>query len=393
MPFLSGSLGFERFRVDGLQAEPFGQDQIEAMERLTIGKFQTSATENVHVGFLAGSHLFDHDFALEKNVINEALHCCVRIDTNQIPSAIRRAWLQMELAALTKDNTSGRPTKSQRQEAKEAVEQRCEVEAATGKYRKMQQFPVLWDIRQSVLYFGGSGDTVSGHCADLFQRAFDVELSRTTAGSVARQWAEQTNQAHKLADLVPAAFLPHQPQSVPAWANVDSPHPDFLGNEFVLWLWWTLENQSDTLGLPDDSEVTVMLNRTLTLECPRGESGKETIAAEAPVRLPEAMQAIRSGKLPRKSGMSLVRHGQQFDLVLQAETFAISGGKIHVDDDEADADRLDNRIEAIRCMNETVDLLFQTFCSRRISGAWPKDLDRIRQWLVTDEAARKKPAA
>ena len=59
--------------------------------------------------------------------------------------------------------------------------------------------------------------------------------------------------------------------------------------------------------LSDGSEVTGMFARTLALECPQGESGKGTITAEDPTQLPEAAQAIRSGKLPRKAGLILVR--------------------------------------------------------------------------------------
>lgn len=392
MPFLSGSLGFERFSVSGFEPQQFGDAQMEQLEQAACAKFQTNSTETTHVGFLGGEHLFDQVFDLGKNVINDAMHCSIRIDTNQVPSAIKKAWMQMELAARAKDSSTGRPTKSQRQEAKEAVEQRCEVEAATGKYRKMQQFPVLWDIKQSLLYFGGSGATAGSHCADLFERTFEIELSRVTAGSVALQWAEQVGKLAEVEDLTPASFAPEQAYADVAWANVDSRKPDFLGNEFLLWLWWTLENVSDSLTLPDDSEVTVMLTKTLTLECPLGEHGKETISHESPVKLTEAMQAIRSGKLPRKSGMTLVRFGQQYDLVLQAESFAISGAKIHVDENDTDH-QLEDRIDAIRSLNETVDLLFRTFCARRIGREWAKDHEKIRHWLGTTEHRRKMPAA
>lgn len=392
MPFLSGSLGFERFKVSGFQAAQFGEAQLEQLEQAACAKFQTTSTETTHVGFLGGEHLFDQVFDLGKNVINNAMHCSIRIDTNQVPSAIRKAWMQMELAALAQDNSSGRPSKAQRQEAKEAVEQRCEVEAASGKYRKMQQFPVLWDIQHSSLYFGGSGATAGSHCADLFERAFEIELSRVSAGSIALDWAQQVGSFAEVDDLTPAPFAPEQAYSDVAWANVDSGKPDFLGNEFLLWLWWTLENVSDTIELTDGSEVTAMLTKTLTLECPLGEHGKETISAESPVKLTEAMQAIRSGKLPRKSGMTLVRHGQQFDLVLQAESFAISGAKIHVDEDQEDH-QLDDRIDAIRTLNETVDLLFHAFCARRISQEWSADHDKIRSWLGSGELRRQKPAA
>ncbi len=388
MAFLSGSLGFERFSVGGFAANQFEQEHLDALAQLAGGKNESTSQENVLVGFLAGEHLFDHEFALEKNVINDALHCAVRIDTNQIPSAIRKAWLQMELAALAKDNDSGRPTKAQKQEAKEAVEQRCAVEAASGKYRKMAQFPLLWDLQLSTLYFGGSGATASGYAAELLERAFGLELSRVSAGVIAHRWAQDNNQIAAYDDLLPANFLPNQPQGEIAWTNEHRQEPDYLGNEFLMWLWWTLENVGDTIALPDGTDVTAMLTKTLILECPYGESGKETISAESPVTLPEAHQAIRSGKLPRKSGMTLVRAGTQYDLVLQAESFAIAGAKIHVDPDNNDY-QLEDRIDSIRAMCETVDLLFQAFCCKRMGSSWGGELDNMRRWLSNTSFAIK----
>jgi len=380
MPFLRGSLGFERFVVNGFDSDQFTEEHIEILKKRTAGKFKTSSTENVHVGFLGGDHLFDQDFELHKNLINNAIHCSMRIDTNQIPAAIRSAWLQMELAGMAKDNDSGMPSKAQRKEAKEAVEHRCETEAATGKYRKMQHFPLLWDIGQEVLYFGGSLGTAAGHCAELLEKSFDVELQHFGAGALAHSWAVDEDRVAELNELRPASFVSDHPLGSYAWANEHSQDPNFLGNEFLMWLWWTLENVTDTIALPDESDVTVMLTKTLTLECPLGESGKETITSESPVKLPEAMQAIRSGKMPRKTGMTLVSDGRQFDLVLQAETFGISGAKIHLEEEEEFDD--EDRIDAIRLLSDTTDLLFHTFCDLRTSKAWSKERKKISKWIL-----------
>ncbi|TWU48765.1 hypothetical protein Poly51_46680 [Rubripirellula tenax] len=391
MPFLRGSLGFERFSVAGFQADRFGDEHIEIFTQNAAGRNESSSTENVHVGFLAGDHLFDQAFDLSKNVINDAVHFSVRIDTNQIPAAIRAAWLSMELAGYAKDSPSGVPTKSQRKEAKEAVEQRCEVETASGKYRRMQQFPLLWDYANGLLYFGGSVGNSSAYCTDLLERTFEIELRRLGAGVIAQDWAVEADRYAEIDGLSPISFLDGETTGGHVWANEHSNAPDFLGNEFLMWLWWTLENESDTITLADETEVTLMLAKTLSLECPMGESGKETISSEAPVKLPEAMQAVRSGKLPRKSGMTLVRDGRTFDLTLQAETFGISGAKIHLDEDEEFDD--EDRIDAIRTLGETVDGLFHVFCDRRSSDAWIKDIKKITKWLNVSDRSNQKAAA
>src|SRR5437868_8476420 len=116
---------------------------------------------------------------------------------------------------------------------------------------------------------------------------------------------------------------------------------------------------SDTIKLADNSEVTLMLARTLNLECPRGVTGHETITHEGPTRLPEARRAIQSGKLPRKVGLTMVRHEQQYELSVQAETLAISGAKLPALPEEVTDARakLDERATQIRSLLETFDLL------------------------------------
>jgi hypothetical protein len=395
MGFLSGPITFECFRINGAPPDHFGTQHVEILKRFAISQTETSSLDQAAVGFLAGGHLLDLDFDLEKNVIGDALHCGVRIDSNPIPAAVRKAWLQMELAALGADNPGGKPTKAQRQEAKDAVAARCEEEAQSGRFRRMQQFPVLWDARDGLLCFGGSSPTASDLCCDLFIRAFDLELERLTAGRRAQEWAAAAKRRKALEEVVPSAFRGPAATADIAWHNHEAGNFDFLGNEFLMWLWWYWETESDTLTLADDSEVTGMLARTLSLQCPRDESGKETITAEAPVRLPEAAQAIRSGKLPRKSGLTLVRHGAQYDLVLQAETFAISGAKIQAAENEETADGrgiLEDRIESFRGLQETLDLLYGAFCERRIGKSWPGELEKVRRWLKSDATKTRRPA-
>lgn len=393
MAFLAGSLGFERFQVNGDQPAEFTQEHLDILEGMTSGKFEATSEETTQIGFLGGQHLFDQSYDLGKNIIHGALHCAIRVDTNQIPSAIRKAWLQMELNALTAENPERRPTKSQRQEAKDAVEARCEMEVKSGKYHRMAQYPILWDAQSSIFYCGASSPTACAHAADLMERGFGIELERMTVGKLAQNWATRNKQVDALESISPAIFHPSHPGCEAHWSNADSRLPDYLGNEFLLWLWHSTETDSDTIALSDGSEVTAMFAKNLVLECPLGESGKESISSEIPTKLPEAMEAIRSGKMPRKAGLVLVRFGQQYDLTLQAETFSISGAKLQADKEAQGAEVLESRIDAIRTLNETVDLLFESFCTLRVSKEWDRRLEAISQWIAPHKAAKKRPAA
>jgi len=172
-----------------------------------------------------------------------------------------------------------------------------------------------------------------------------------------------------------------------AWAP-DEGSRDFLGNEFLLWLWYTLYSDSDTITLSDKSEVAVMVTRSLVLECPRGQTGRESITSDGPARLPEARRAIQVGKMPRKAGLTCVRHDHQYELTLHAETLAISGAKLPTPEGDDERARLEERVTLLRHLVETLDLMYDAFGRIRLGANWPKELTKIQKWLQRDERGR-----
>lgn len=385
MGFLSGRVTFERFSVGGRELSGFDQRHVDILERHAIGQGGALSADGIEVGFTAGDHILDLSFGLEKNIINDALHGAIRIDQNKVPADLLKAYTQLELAALAADNPSGHPTRQQRIQARETAQERCDEEARQGKFRRMKQFPFLWDVRQGVVYLGSSSSAVIERFLPLFKEAFDRPLSRLTSGIVARDKAIERGQTRAIEDLAPAVFAGPSRKFTVAWVADQFGSRDFLGNEFLVWLWWVLENNSDSVKLADDSVVTVMLNRSLTLECPLNETGKESFSSDAPTKLPEAKRATLGGKLPRKSGMTLVRHDEQYELTLQAETLAVGAAALPKLDAGPERSQKEDRIDQIRHLTETIDLLLDAFCRRRLGSAWNEDLPRIRAWLMESD--------
>jgi hypothetical protein len=149
-----------------------------------------------------------------------------------------------------------------------------------------------------------------------------------------------------------------------------------------------LDAESDTLALSDGSEAAVMLARTLVLECPRGQTGRQSLTSEGPSRLPEARRALQAGKLPRKVGLIVVRHDQQYELTLQAETLAVSGAKLPAPEASEERARLEERVTQLRHLVETLDLLYDAFGRQRAGADWGKELPRIQKWLQREDSRR-----
>jgi hypothetical protein len=182
-------------------------------------------------------------------------------------------------------------------------------------------------------------------------------------------------------------FLPGTGSAEVGWVS-EPGSLSYLGNEFLLWLWFALEIEGEAVSLADGSEVTVMLFKTLLLECPRGQWGSETIRSADPTKLPEARRAIQAGKLPRQAGLILVRHDQQYELTLQAETLAVSGAKLPQVEDGEERVQLEDRAGQLRHLIETLDLLYGAFLRRRLGTGWAKELERMQGWLSREEKAR-----
>ncbi len=387
MGFFTGRVTCARYRLTGTSPRHFGPDHLERLTAHAFGKERRVAADGVEVGWTAGDHIFDTRFDLAKNCINDTLHFALRVDSLKLPSDLLRAYTQIELEAQAAQNPSGRPSARQKREARDAARERLENEARDGRFLRRKAYSLLWDRPSNELLVGTTSQTVVDRLRSLFDETFGRKLELLSAGRQAFLQAESREQTRGVDDAVPAHFVPGAAAKEVAWL-MDEASRDFLGNEFLLWLWYVLDAESDTLVLADQSEVTVLLARSLVLECPRGQTGRESIASDSPVHLPEARRAIQAGKLPRKAGLTLVRHDQQYELSLQAETLAINGAKLPPTEEEEERPRLEERVTQLRHLLETLDLLYDAFGQRRLGSGWPKELAKLQKWLQREERSR-----
>jgi len=385
MGFFSGRVAFQRFRVLNKPPRQFGPDHLDRLSGQMIGKQRVASSDGVEAGWIAGDHILDTRFDLAKNIVNDTMHFALRMDKNKIPGDLLRAYTAIELEGMAAANPSGMPSQKQRKEARMQARDKLEKELADGRYLQRKMYPLLWDCQSGELLVGTTSKGAIDRMITLFQQTFGHGLEALSAGVRAYRLAEARERGRNVEDAEPSSFLPNVKLPVMSWAP-DEASRDFLGNEFLLWLWYVLDAEADTIVLEDKSEVAVMLARSLTLECPRGQTGRESIQSDAPGRLPEARQAIRAGKLPRKAGLTLVRHEQQYELTLAAETLAVAAGKLPAPENvEEERTRLEERVGQLRDLLETLDLLYDAFGQRRFGPDWAKELSKIRKWMHKEE--------
>src|SRR5262249_26627513 len=268
-----------RYRVASRSKINFGPEHLERLAAHAIGKQRLANADGVEAGWTAGDHILDTHFDLAKNVIDDTLQFALRVDSLKIPADLLRAYTQVELEGLAAANPSGFPSTRQKREARANARERLEKEAGDGRFLRRKAYPLLWDAQAKELLVASTALMVIDRLHTLFQQTFACRFERLGAGDRAFHLAETRQQPGGVDDAEPSAFVPGVPPAALAWLP-DEASRDFLGNEFLLWLWYVLDAESDTVVLADGSEVTAMLARNLTLECPRGQTGKESITSD-----------------------------------------------------------------------------------------------------------------
>lgn len=407
MPFRSGTISYARFAVAG----DFPADASEATLAL-LGKHvvrpRTIADEGVQSGWCTGRHVFDTDFTWEACGFSGALLCAMRVDTAKVPSEIRRAYVAMAEDEARPRGAEGVPglSRAARREAKAAAERRWKEELADGRYRRVAMTPVLLDLVHRAVLAPVSSDAAFNELRGLVESTFGAKLARRSAGSVAADLLADRGLASDLDDALPDAFTAPPAEALARaqesgmtaraggrpevpWALAGGEAKDFLGNVFLLWLWWHAEAREGLVETPETA-VAIVIDKVVDMECPWGVTGKVNLRGNLPTRTQEASKALQSGKWPRKLGLLLAAHGQEFECQLHGDRFQVTGLKVTPPSDAAKTQRLEaeERLDQLATFDAVLLALYNHFLRERFGQGWPSRRQQISEWISTRAAAR-----
>ncbi len=314
----------------------------------------------------------------------------LRIDTNKVPSELKKAWQLMEEEAVAKNNPSGFISKNQKRDVKDSINKKMEEDLRSGKFRRSKLLPILWDLQTQTVFCSATGKSFET-LAEIFERSFGLELQPLTSGSLGLRLVEEAGGKRAYEDM-----RPRDSSSAPK-AKTKSPiipgspkEPSrriFLATNFCSGS-GTKPRAAPASSRPRPAMSPLFIDKSLDLDCAYGQTGKDTLRGDGPSRMPEAKDALRSGKLPRKVGLVLDMNGQQFALTLGGDSLAIGGAKLP-DVEEAESPRVlfEERIALLRDLCKLVDGLYETFLKLRTSGGWESQAGVIRRWIVKLEKA------
>ncbi len=403
MPFRHGAVSYSRFGVLGEFPDAAGDGTLAMLSRHVV-RNRTVAEEGVSSGWCTGRHVFDADFSWESCGFSGAILCAMRVDTAKVPSEIRRAYVAMaEDERRSRENgadVAGVLSRGARREAKAEAERRCKEEITEGKYRCIAMTPVLLDLVRRTVLAPVSSDAALKELRGLMEGTYGCKLNRRTSGGVAADLLGARGMTSDLDDALPDAFTappalaaPRADGDAPSrakgrpevpWALAGGEPRDFLGNVFLLWLWWMAETNE---GIVETKEVSVavLVDKVVDLECPWGTGGRTSLRGLMPTRAPEATKALQAGKWPRRLGLLLAVHGQEFECVLQGDRFAVSGLRLGDPSEEARTPRLEleERLDRLATFDAVLVGLYDHFLRERFGKGWNTRRQQIGEWIAS----------
>ncbi|MFZ4466792.1 MAG: hypothetical protein ACOYO7_07025 [Phycisphaerales bacterium] len=406
MPFRSGTVSYSRFGVSGSLPDD-ANDAAFALMAKHVVKQRSLSEEGSVSGWCTGRHVFDADFGWEHCGFSGALLCALRIDRAKVPSEIRRAYVAMaedERRTKADDEAAGVLSRAARRDAKADAERRCKEEIADGRHRRVTMTPVLLDLVHSRVLAPISGDAAFKELHGLVEATFGARLARRAAGSVAAEILGARGMASDLEDAVPDAFTAPPAEAVARageagartsgrpevpWALAAGDPHDFLGNVFLLWLWWQVESREGMVETPS-VPVAIVIDKLLELDCPWGVGGKVSLRGDRPSRSLEAAKALQSGKWPRRMGLLLAAHGQEYECTLHGDRFSVSGLRLQPPGEGVTTPRLEleERLDRIATFDAVLVALYEHFLRERFGKEWPGRRQQIADWISSRMAAR-----
>lgn len=162
----------------------------------------------------------------------------------------------------------------------------------------------------------------------------------------------------------------------------------FLGNEFLTWLWFAIENDVDSIRQCDAELVDLYVGNRMVLEN-RLANGKENITIKGDAAgLEEAMLALSKGALITDLHLVYKSGTVQWQFALKGEGLHFSGLKLPetgpIDSREDMEGMILEKIYLYEKLFDFINKLYEIFIKLRLSEAWSGRIHpSLKKWLST----------
>ena len=160
----------------------------------------------------------------------------------------------------------------------------------------------------------------------------------------------------------------------------------FLGNEFLTWLWYVIDNRIPVGGRDGALPGSVQIGNRIVLENNRNESVEHITIKGDDAGLEEGILALRKGAVVTELNLTYAVAANKWQFSIKGESLSISGlktpetGSIESEDDTEGG--ILEKVYLVETVVSLLDALFSIFIKLRIAQDWEQNVvPQIRDWL------------
>lgn len=162
---------------------------------------------------------------------------------------------------------------------------------------------------------------------------------------------------------------------------------EFLGAEFITWLWYCEESQAGIFDLGGDlGQIEVGFEDRLTMSSAAIDEQEDSFKGGRPTSSIEARMALRLGKLARQAKIRVAQGEQEWLFTLREAPLMMSAIKLPEIMTKGGQTQFFERMFLLEHLERIYKTLFQVFLEVRLSEEWHSEiLPQIRQWVASGE--------
>ena len=158
----------------------------------------------------------------------------------------------------------------------------------------------------------------------------------------------------------------------------------FIGTEFITWLWFQEELNSGQFMLGGDlGEIELWFEDKLTMGSTAIDEQQDSFKGGRPTTSLEARSALKLGKMAQSAKIRVVQGDQEWYITLKAEPLMMSGIKLPEILAKDPQSQFFERMFLLEHIDRIYRGLYKQFLELRLSPNWTKEiLPDIQAWVA-----------
>lgn len=156
---------------------------------------------------------------------------------------------------------------------------------------------------------------------------------------------------------------------------------EFLGEEFLTWLWYYGESKNWTMDLPE-CQISYWMDELLVLKPDELGECSQKLAGTGPIKTSEAQAGLKKGKKVAETKLVLVHEGTEWTFTLAAQVFHFSSLKLSKPESTDPGERFLEMADELERISGLFDRMYHHFLEIRLSSRWKeKELPAMQDWI------------